>query len=190
MAIDKVTSASITTDAVGPTQLNEASNYDFTGTVTGAGITGLGVINHFKLGSTKSIAANTATVIDTWNSSPSYGNGSNFTMSSGEFTAPSTGYYYVSCNLACYKAAGTFIRYVHTALQVYNGSSWSDIAHSQNFIGSDGSNNRWHETTTFGIIDVTNTSTNKIRFNQSSEIAHDIETGTTTAAVFIKLAET
>ena len=37
MAIDKITSASITTDAVGPTQLNEASNYAFTGTVTGAG---------------------------------------------------------------------------------------------------------------------------------------------------------
>ena len=37
MAISKVTSASITTDAVGPTQLNEASNYDFTGTVTGVG---------------------------------------------------------------------------------------------------------------------------------------------------------
>ena len=37
MAIDKVVSASITTDAVGPTQLNEASNYAFTGTVTGAG---------------------------------------------------------------------------------------------------------------------------------------------------------
>ena len=37
MAIDKVTSASIATDAVGPTQLNEASNYDFTGTVTGVG---------------------------------------------------------------------------------------------------------------------------------------------------------
>ena len=47
MAISKVTTASITTDAVGstqigtdavgPTQLNEAANYDFTGTVTGAG---------------------------------------------------------------------------------------------------------------------------------------------------------
>ena len=37
MAIDKITSASITTDAVGPTQLNEAANYAFTGTVTGAG---------------------------------------------------------------------------------------------------------------------------------------------------------
>jgi len=36
MAIDKVTSASITTDAVGPTQLNESANYAFTGTVTGA----------------------------------------------------------------------------------------------------------------------------------------------------------
>ena len=170
--------------------LNLADTYAFTGTVTGAGITGLGVANHFKLGSTKSIAANTGTVIDSWNSSPSYTNGSNFTMSSGEFTAPSTGYYYVSCNLACYKSAGTFIRYVHTALQMYNGSSWADIAHSQNFIGSDGSSNRWHETTTFAIVDIANTSTNKIRFNQSSETAHDIEGGTTTAAVFIKLAET
>ena len=37
MAIDKVVSASITTDAVGPTQLNQASNYAFTGTVTGVG---------------------------------------------------------------------------------------------------------------------------------------------------------
>jgi hypothetical protein len=37
MAIDKVVSASIATNAVGPTQLNEASNYAFTGTVTGAG---------------------------------------------------------------------------------------------------------------------------------------------------------
>ena len=37
MAIDKITSAGITTDAVGPTQLNEAANYAFTGTVTGAG---------------------------------------------------------------------------------------------------------------------------------------------------------
>ena len=36
MAIDKVTSAAITTDAVGPTQLNESANYAFTGTVTGA----------------------------------------------------------------------------------------------------------------------------------------------------------
>ena len=39
MAIDKITTASITTDAVGPTQLNEASNYAFTGTVTGVGAT-------------------------------------------------------------------------------------------------------------------------------------------------------
>src|SRR6056300_1519255 len=37
MAISKVKSASIITDAIGPTQLNEAANYDFTGTVTGAG---------------------------------------------------------------------------------------------------------------------------------------------------------
>lgn len=37
MALSKIISSSIATDAVGPTQLNEAANYDFTGTVTGAG---------------------------------------------------------------------------------------------------------------------------------------------------------
>ena len=37
MAIDKVTSASITTDAVGPTQLNEASNYGISDRGLGAG---------------------------------------------------------------------------------------------------------------------------------------------------------
>ena len=37
MALSKIQSASITTNAVGPTQLNEGANYDFTGTVTGVG---------------------------------------------------------------------------------------------------------------------------------------------------------
>ncbi len=65
MAIDKVTSASITTDAVGPTQLNEASNYAFTGTVTGAGAITLADQWHI----TASIDAdnsNTDTVITNW----------------------------------------------------------------------------------------------------------------------------
>lgn len=35
MALSKIKSESIATNAVGPTQLNEGANYDFTGTVTG-----------------------------------------------------------------------------------------------------------------------------------------------------------
>ena len=62
MAIDKITSASITTDAVGPTQLNEASNYAFTGTVTGAGESN---VPYFlaKINTSQSVANTTTTVL-------------------------------------------------------------------------------------------------------------------------------
>ena len=62
MAIDKVTSASIATDAVGPTQLNEASNYDFTGTVTGAGETNTPAFNIYR-GSTQTVSDSTETKV-------------------------------------------------------------------------------------------------------------------------------
>jgi len=61
MAIDKVVSASITTDAVGPTQLNEASNYDFTGTVTGAGEKNSPCFMAAYIGSGVEISSNTWT---------------------------------------------------------------------------------------------------------------------------------
>ena len=99
MAIDKVTSASITTDAVGPTQLNEASNYAFTGTVTGAGAITLADQWHI----TASIDAdnsNTDTVITNWTQDGYGEQGRIGTMSesSGIFTFPSTGIYL--CELA------------------------------------------------------------------------------------------
>jgi hypothetical protein len=62
MATDKVTSASIATDAVGPTQLNEASNYAFTGTVTGAGFAADEFFN-YTVASDQSIANATWTKV-------------------------------------------------------------------------------------------------------------------------------
>ena len=62
MAISKVTTASIITDAVGPTQLNEAANYDFTGTVTGAGETNTPAFNIY-LGSTQNVSDSTSTKV-------------------------------------------------------------------------------------------------------------------------------
>ena len=63
MAIDKVTSASITTDAVGPTQLNEAANYDFTGTVTGAGESNTPLVYAYASGTTTTVPTSTSTKI-------------------------------------------------------------------------------------------------------------------------------
>ena len=92
MAIDKVTSASIATDAVGPTQLNEASNYDFTGTVTGAGESNTPAF-FATLGSEQSISDQTNTkanidteVLDTDNA---YDHSTNY-----RFTPQTAGKYY------------------------------------------------------------------------------------------------
>jgi hypothetical protein len=97
MAIDKVTSAAITTDAVGPTQLNEASNYAFTGTVTGAGET-LKPSFRASLSATQNISSSTwvkaqlnTELFDTDNC---YDNSSNY-----RFTPTTAGKYFVFASL-------------------------------------------------------------------------------------------
>jgi len=93
MAIDKVTSAAITTDAVGPTQLNQASNYAFTGTVTGAGET-LKPAFRAKLNSTQNVSSSTwvkaqfdTELFDTDNN---YDNSTNY-----RFTPTTAGKYFI-----------------------------------------------------------------------------------------------
>ena len=85
MAIDKVTSASITTDAVGPTQLNEAANYDFTGTVTGAGETNAPSFHANKNDGNQTIANTTATKVTFVNEVFD----TNSAFASSRFTVPS-----------------------------------------------------------------------------------------------------
>ena len=94
MAIDKVTSASITTDAVGPTQLNEASNYAFTGTVTGAGESNTPYFQAYRGSSTQSISAGSWTKVqintEIVDSANAYDNSSNY-----RFTPQTAGKYYI-----------------------------------------------------------------------------------------------
>ena len=186
MAIDKITSASITTNAVGPTQLNEGANYDFTGTVTGAGITGLGVADSWYLSSSWSGSANTNTLITPFTSQTA-GTSSNFTHSSGTFTAPSTGVYLVLSSFAAYKGSGTFFRYI--ASRIYVGGSQKAMI--QTMLGSEGSSNRWVQCNCAAIVDITNTSTDTVQFYLSPDANPIfIENGNTSQVHFIKLAET
>jgi len=106
MAIDKITSASITTDAVGPTQLNEASNYDFTGTVTGAGASNKPAFFVYKASSSnQNISNNTATKItfdsETWDE------GSGFDLTNNKFVVPSGegGKYHINITCRTYDAS-------------------------------------------------------------------------------------
>ena len=176
MAITKIQSES----------LNLADTYAFTGNVTGAGITGLGVADSWYLSSSWSGSANTDTLITPF-SSQSLGTSSNFTHSSGTFTAPSTGIYYVHSSFAAYKQAGTFFRYI--ASRIYLGGSQK--AMTQTMLGSEGSSNRWVQCHCTAIVDITNTSTDTIKFYLNpDQNPIFIENGTTSQVHFIKLAET
>ena len=127
MAIDKVISASITTDAVGPTQLNEASNYAFTGTVTGAGQTNQPAFHAYANTNQTGLGDNTWTKIqmnveevDTDNA---YDNSSNF-----RFTPQTAGKYLI------YLQAVVFSETANNGY-VFNGSIYkngSNIAYSAN----------------------------------------------------------
>jgi hypothetical protein len=94
MAIDKVTSASITTDAVGPTQLNEASNYAFTGTVTGAGESNAPSFSANNTSTTVTASLNTA--VKATFDNELYDTASAYDTSNSRFTVPSgqAGKYY------------------------------------------------------------------------------------------------
>ena len=62
MALSKIDTNAIADDAVGPTQLNETANYDFTGTVTGAGETNAPSFKVYR-NATQSISSATWTKI-------------------------------------------------------------------------------------------------------------------------------
>ena len=118
MAIDKVTSASITTDAVGPTQLNEAANYDFTGTVTGAG-GNAGTIGFRASSSSQTIADQTFVKITTW--TEAYDNGSCWDNSNAKFQPTTAGKYLVYGFIQ--KELGSNAQLVSTAIYK-NGSAY------------------------------------------------------------------
>ena len=175
MAITKIQSES----------LNLADTYAFTGTVTGAGITGLGVANSWYVSSDTPASSNTETQITSF-ATQTTGTSNVFSNSSGTFTAPSTGIYLVISSFACYHNGSTFAPYVVSRIK--KGGSVRTT--SQNAIYSESSGNRWSQLVTTGIIDITNTSNDTITFHfQPANTSANIENGNTSQVQFIKLAE-
>jgi hypothetical protein len=181
MAITKIQSES----------LNLADTYAFTGTVTGT--PSVDHINSWYLDTNTALAANTDVVIPNWSQKYNL-KGSAMSESSGAFTFPATGIYKVVCSLAVYNGAGAFVPYVVTKIQqsTNSGSSYSSKAITQNFIGSDGSGNRWHQTHTEIDIDIEDASTHRVRIEiKANSDDCNIENGTNTSYInFMKIADT
>ncbi len=124
MAIDKITSASITTDAVGPTQLNEASNYDFTGTVTGAGGVNTPAFEAWQSSNTGYLTNNTyikvACNTEVFDVGSAYDSTSNY-----RFTPQTAGKYFVYGNIRGNANGDTRLRNMYAALYI-NGSRYRE----------------------------------------------------------------
>ena len=184
MAITKIQSES----------LNLADTYAFTGTVTGAG--GITEADQWRLNADFSVSADVSTVINSnWEKvdTANYGTiGTGMTQSSGIFTFPSTGIYYISFEGNV--SLNGSIRYWKVHIQTTtNNSTYSDAADSHGHISQVGSETYDNASCDF-IFDVTDTSTHKVRFCFASDNGSTQFSGNTNinsnSVTFIRLGDT
>ena len=155
MAIDKIQSESI----------NLADNFAFTGTVTGAG--GITEADIFRLSASVSgdltpISSNIERVDNATFSKI----GTGMSVSSGVFSFPSTGLYFIQFNAMFFfnGAADSNVNALITGTA--NDSSYDDLASAE--CGGDQGDNKKKEATTQTYFNCTNVSTHKVRFRTAS----------------------
>tara|TARA_B100000900_G_scaffold413500_1_gene437655 strand:+ start:912 stop:1475 length:564 start_codon:yes stop_codon:yes gene_type:complete len=174
-----------------------SDNYAFTGTVTGTpSITNA---QSFYLSGSKTIAAGTATVIDSaWTALDTtkvgiIGSASNITVSSGIFSFATTGIYLVETTMNFYEQSGSNSRYVMGNVEVTaNNSSYSVVAQAtgqrSNTSGGNNDNNVVYPS---ALVDVDDTSNVKVRLSAMSETESKTETQTKGFQIrFIRLSDT
>jgi len=187
MAIDKIQSESI----------DLADNFAFTGTVTGTpSITNA---QSFYLSGSKTIAAGTATVIDSAFTALDttkvgiIGSASNITVSSGIFSFATTGIYLVETTMNFYEQSGSNSRYVMGNVEVTaNNSSYSVVGQAtgqrSNTSGGNNDNNAVYPS---ALVDVDDTSNVKVRLSAMSETESKTETQNKGFMIrFIRLSDT
>jgi len=118
--------------------------------------------------------------------------GTAMSESSGIFTFPSTGIYWVQAVITYKKDAGR--RYVGVNIQATtNNSSYSEITQNYSLINPPDGNDAYANVTSNTYIDVTDTSNVKIKFNgltPATITAQGNTTQNTTTFTFIRLGDT
>ena len=172
---------------VDSTGIDLSDNFAFTGTVSGT--PGITMANNWRLsadftGDAGPIASNLE-IVDTAGQGTI---GSAMTVSSGVFTFPSTGIYLVRFNFMLYGSVNAdtdarFSIYVTT-----NNSSYTQIARGFEEVAHEANTTGMVET----LIDVTDTSQVKVRFDVSSNInlVRGSSSQNQTSMMFIRLGDT
>ena len=117
------------------------------------------------------------------------------TVSSGVWTFPSTGYYEIYAQVVSYVTSGVNNRelrfYMYTTVD--NGSNWNDSVHAYDQQYDSGSNT-WATSQFNYVIDITDTSNDKVKFHFSPDNTNAIMRGDTNVnysyIVFKKIAAT
>ena len=117
------------------------------------------------------------------------------TVSSGIWTFPSTGYYEIYAQVVSYVTSGVNNRelrfYMYTTVD--NGSNWNDSVHAYDQQYNSGSNT-WATSQFNYVIDITDTSNDKVKFHFSPDNTNAIMRGDTNVnysyIVFKKIAAT
>ena len=171
--------------------------------ITNSGISGITagitMADQWRPSSSFTLTGSVSLITSNWErvDAPSgYGTiGSAMTESSGIFTFPSTGIYYIEyiCMLVL---TGTAARYCGNRIQTtVNNSSYSTAMETLGHVGLSNSFGAYNTTTSSILFDVTDTSTHKIRFSASS-IQHAStqvignSSSNSTAVTFIRLGDT
>ena len=171
--------------------------------ISGASLTGITagitMVDQWRPSSSFTLGGSVSLITSNWErvDAPSgYGTiGSAMSESSGIFTFPSTGIYYIEyiCMLAL---TGTAARYCGNRIQTtVNNSSYSTTMETLGHVGLSNSFGAYNTTTSSVLFDVTDTSTHKIRFSATSiQYSNTSVIGNSssnsTAVTFIRLGDT
>ena len=194
MAITRITTPSITDDAVDNTKLDLASNYAFTGTITGAGG---GITQGDIWRVTSNFNGNAAPIANNWERSDNTDSGLiglGMTQSSGIFTFPETGYYLIKFQIAAYINGHSRHDQLYIKISNDSGSSYYTAAVAEGYIYNTQGNNTHNSFSSECIIDVTNASNFRCKFDISrvntSVTTYTDTNANRTFATFIRLGDT
>ena len=163
--------------------------------VSWAAAGGIGMAQHWRLTSSSQGNQTPLTSWEAADNSFAGSLGSSMSVSSGVFTYPSTGIYFVIYTLVGYSDSSTQNLIGSIQQSIDGGSNWSNAAYGLNGI-YDYSNSypSWGNTATHYIFDITDTSQQKTRFiygaGQGPEYAKGDTNITYTGVTFIRLGDT
>ena len=176
--------------------INDAGTMRMTSVETLATYIGGGITTASQWRMTTTFAGDAAPIASNWEVSDStaYASlGSAMSESSGIFTFPSTGYWFVRFT-GMIKSDNAANRAAYNISATTNNSSYSQITEAQVFGANTGGSNTYASVSSEAIVDVTNTTNVKVRFHVVQEDnSNDTNCNTNypqTGATFIRLGDT